>query len=294
MKLVRIVYWVILLLLIGLLSTSQQKDVEITEDNTNVGVYIYVSPDYTFLEPEPEPEPEPEIPLVPQPTPETKPGVKPGPKPTVRPEPGPGTIPSVKPPVVVPNALGLEPGDKLYIRIFKRERKLEIWYQRGRAPYRWFKSYDICTYSGGLGPKKIMGDHKSPEGFYSTNKGRLNPHSNYHLSFNIGYPNRYDRAHGYTGDFIMVHGDCVSVGCYAMTNTGIEEIYRLVEFALNNGQREIAVHIFPFAMTEKNLNDHQGSSNIEFWRELKPAYDIFQQQRRVPRVTVKGKNYVID
>lgn len=286
MKFVRFIYWVIFLFLIGLLSASQQKDIEVIEDEPYFGVYIYISPDYTFIEPEPEPE---------GPTqPDPQPGVKPGTKPGIKPGDRPSIIPDTKPPLATPNLLGIQPGDRLYLRIFKRERKLEIWYQRGKAPYRWYKSYDICTYSGGLEPKKLVGDHKSPEGFYSTNKGRLNPNSNYHLSFNIGYPNKYDRAHGYTGDYIMVHGDCVSVGCYAMTNSGIEEIYQLVEYALNHGQKEISVHIFPFAMTEKNLSDHKNSSSIEFWHELKPAYDIFQQQRRVPRVTVKGKNYVIE
>ena len=294
MKFVRFIYWVIFLCLIGLLSASQQKDIEVTEDEPYFGVYIYISPDYTFIEPEPEPEPEPEGPVQPDPQPGVKPGTKPGTKPGIKPGDRPSIIPDTKPPLATPNLLGIQPGDRLYLRIFKRERKLEIWYQRGKAPYRWYKSYDICTYSGGLGPKKLVGDHKSPEGFYSTNKGRLNPNSNYHLSFNIGYPNKYDRAHGYSGDYIMVHGDCVSVGCYAMTNSGIEEIYQLVEYALNHGQKEIAVHIFPFAMTEKNLSDHKNSSSIEFWHELKPAYDIFQQQRRVPRVTVKGKNYVIE
>lgn len=283
MKFVRVISWIILLFLIGLLAASQQKSVEVIQDDPYFGVYIYISPDYTFIEPFPEPGPmQPSDPgLLPKP-PGTKPGVKPGDRPDPR------------PPLPKPNLLGIEPGDQLYIRILKRERKLEIWYKREKSPYRWYKSYDICNYSGGLGPKKLVGDLKSPEGFYSTNKGRLNPYSNYHLSFNIGYPNRYDRAHGYTGDFIMVHGQCVSVGCYAMTNPGIEEIYQIVEYALNNGQKEIPVHIFPFAMTEKNLTDHKNSNDIEFWRELKPAYDIFQQQRRVPRVSVQGKKYVIE
>lgn len=272
MKFLRIIYWIILLFLIGLLSASQQKDIQIIEDDPYFGVYIYVSPDYTFIEPEPEPGPQ-----LPDPSVDPKPGDK----------------PDTRPPLARPNLLGIEPGDRLYIRIFKRERRLELWYQRGKGPYRWYKSYEICNYSGGLGPKKLVGDLKSPEGFYSTNKGRLNPNSSYHMSFNIGYPNQYDRAHGYTGNYLMVHGECVSAGCYAMTNPGIEEIYRLVEYVLDHGQREIPIHIFPFAMTEKNLTDHQNSNDIEFWHELKPAYDIFQTQRRVPRVTVKNKKYVI-
>lgn len=129
-------------------------------------------------------------------------------------------------PVVQPSKV-IHPGDQLFIRILKAEDKLELWASANNKPYELYKTWTICAWSGGLGPKHKQGDGKSPEGFYATNKGLLNPNSRYHLAFNIGYPNAYDRANGYTGDFIMVHGNCVSAGCYAMTDVGIEEIYQL-------------------------------------------------------------------
>ena len=128
------------------------------------------------------------------------------------------------------------PGDQLYLRLFKQESILEIWYKHKNQQYQLSKTWKICTFSGGLGSKKAEGDGKSPEGFYATQRNLLNPNSNYHLAFNIGYPNTYDRSKGYTGSYIMIHGKCVSIGCYAMTDKGIEEIYALVSQALSSGQ----------------------------------------------------------
>ena len=88
-----------------------------------------------------------------------------------------------------------------------------------------FKTYPICSYSGGLGPKIQQGDRQAPEGFYLVSLEQLNPRSKYYLAFNVGFPNAYDRAYGRTGSNIMVHGDCTSSGCYAMTDAVMEEIY---------------------------------------------------------------------
>ncbi|NUF78437.1 murein L,D-transpeptidase [Snodgrassella sp. ESL0323] len=184
-------------------------------------------------------------------------------------------------------------GDKIYLRIFKQEGILEIWYKHKNNNYQLYRTWDICTYSGGLGPKKAEGDGKSPEGFYATEKNLLKPNSNYHLAFNIGYPNAYDRANGYTGSFIMIHGNCVSIGCYAMTDKGIEQIYAVVNQAINSGQKRIPIHIFPFRMTASNMQKFQKSAYMPFWSELKPAYDIFQSEHRVADITVHNKHYVI-
>ena len=182
----------------------------------------------------------------------------------------------------------------VFIRIFKEERKLEIWQENTSGKYELYKTYDICTYSGGLGPKKKEGDKKTPEGFYSTEKSSLNPNSSYHLSFNIGYPNEYDKAHGYTGSLIMIHGDCVSIGCFAMTDPYIEEIYSIVEGALANGQKKINIHVFPFKMTTKNMSKYSGSEYYDFWKELKPVYDYFEKNKMVPKVSVINKKYVLE
>ncbi len=185
------------------------------------------------------------------------------------------------------------PGDKIYLRLFKQEGILEIWYKHKNQQYQLSKIWKICTFSGGLGPKKAEGDGKSPEGFYATRKSLLNPNSNYHLAFNIGYPNAYDRSKGYTGSYIMIHGKCVSIGCYAMTDNGIEEIYALVSQALNSGQTEVPIHIFPFKMNTANMKKYQGSTHDAFWQELKPAYDIFQSQRRIPDISVHNQHYIV-
>ncbi len=190
------------------------------------------------------------------------------------------------------DAFGLAPRGPLFIRIFKQEKELEIWgIEIKSATYRKFKIYPICVYSGALGPKLREGDFQSPEGFYDVTKDRLNPHSDFHLSFNVGYPNAFDTAQGRTGSFIMVHGACVSIGCFAMTNEGIEEIYLLVESALGGGQASLPVHIFPFRMTDENMKAHEGDEWITFWKNLKEGYDLFETTGEPPKVETVGQSY---
>lgn len=186
---------------------------------------------------------------------------------------------------------GLAFGDELFIRVFKEERELEVWLRHGEARFELFKTYRICAASGELGPKVRQGDSQAPEGFYSVARGALNPRSNYHLSFNVGYPNAYDRALGRTGSLIMVHGDCVSIGCFAMTDAGIEEIYTLADAALTSGQRSFPVHIFPFRMTDANMKRHASSRWRPFWQNIKKGHDAFERTRVPPEVSVKGRRY---
>ena len=160
-------------------------------------------------------------------------------------------------------------GDPIFVRIFKKPQELEIWLRDGTG-FRLFKTYKICTYGWrSLGPKTGQGDGRAPEGFYYVLPRQMNPLSSFHLSFNLGYPNTYDRIHGRTGSALMVHGSCVSIGCYAMTDKGIEEIYALADAALGSGQRFFRVHIFPFRMTNKNMNEHKTSKWLKFWKNLK-------------------------
>ena len=144
-------------------------------------------------------------------------------------------------------------GSPVFIRIFKAEKTLEVWL-RDKDQYVLFHSYPICTYSGRLGPKTRHGDKQAPEGFYRVGLSQLNPASNYHLAFNLGYPNAYDRANDRTGDFLMVHGNCVSIGCYAMGDAAIEEIYTLMDAALHSGQKNIDVHVFPFRFDSTKID----------------------------------------
>ena len=190
---------------------------------------------------------------------------------------------------------GLAFGAPLFIRIFKEEMILEIWLKKD-SRFQLFKSYPICTYgSEGLGPKTRQGDGRAPEGFYFVTPSRLNPLSNFHLSFNLGYPNPYDRYHSRTGGALMVHGSCVSIGCYAMTDAGIEEIYTLADAAFRNGQPFFRVHIFPFKMYKKNMEKNEKSEWYEFWSNLKEGYDFFTVHGyNPPNVEVREGKYVFD
>jgi murein L,D-transpeptidase YafK len=189
------------------------------------------------------------------------------------------------------HAQGLRYGDPIFIRIFKESSELELWVQAGDR-FALFRTYKVCYYSGDLGPKLQVGDNQSPEGFYSVWPRQLNPNSRFHLSFNLGYPNAYDRTHGRTGDALMVHGSCVSIGCYAMTDRAIEEIYAMAATALGNGQRFFQVHVFPFRLTPETLSRHKGSRWYDFWQNLREGYELFEKSGRPPNVSVKDKRYV--
>jgi len=184
-------------------------------------------------------------------------------------------------------------GSPVFIRIFKDSKELEVWIQK-KDHFHLFKTYDICTYGWrGLGPKIKLGDGKAPEGFYYVTPAQINPLSEFHLSFNLGYPNNYDRAHGRTGSALMVHGSCVSIGCYAMTDKNIEEIFALAVASLKNGQKYFRVHIFPFRMTNENMNFHRLSKWFGFWQNLKQGYDFFEHNgHNPPDVTVQNKQYI--
>jgi len=182
-------------------------------------------------------------------------------------------------------------GDHIFIRIFKLTAELEVWIKVGDR-YQLLHNYEICMQSGYLGPKLKEGDFQGPEGFYYTNRARLNPNSKYHLSFNIGYPNIYDRAYDRTGSALMIHGDCLSAGCFAMTDEKIEEIYELVEEALNGGQGIIRVHIFPFRMTDENMLKHRDNIWYDFWLNLKDGYDFFEKNGIPPNVEVSDYKYI--
>jgi len=187
-------------------------------------------------------------------------------------------------------ASGLKPGDPVLIRIYKRDFELEVWMQSGGVFHR-FATYPICSWSGYLGPKLREGDGQAPEGFYTVDGSALNPNSSYYRSFNVGYPNAFDRAKGRTGSLIMVHGDCRSIGCFAMTNAQIAEIWKLVTAALGAGQKRFQVQIYPFRMSDYALVAHAGDANAAFWRDLKIGSDLFDKTSLPPKVSVCGGRY---
>jgi len=182
-------------------------------------------------------------------------------------------------------------GSPIFIRIFKESKELELWVQRGKE-FVLFKTYSIFEFSGTLGPKVREGDRQAPEGFYSVTPARMNPNSRFHLAFNIGYPNRYDKEHRRTGGLIMIHGNYLSRGCFAMTDPRIEEIYTIADYALNAGQPFFRVHIFPFRMTEENMRRYAGSPHIEFWENLREGYAFFEKTRRPPWDLSWNRKYV--
>ncbi len=184
-------------------------------------------------------------------------------------------------------------GSPVFIRIFKEPSILELWIQEdGTSRYALYKEYPICNFSGHLGPKLKEGDKQSPEGFYYVTPQSMNPNSQHHLSFNLGFPNKLDQSLGRTGSLLMVHGGCKSVGCYAMTDPAIEEIYAIVEMAHKRGQYAVPVHIFPFPLTDEAMRTHILSSWSPFWKNIRTGYEYFETTKRPPRVLHQNGQYV--
>lgn len=193
------------------------------------------------------------------------------------------------------------PPRRVLIRIFKRDQLLELWAAGKTGPFRRLASYPICAASGGLGPKRHAGDLQVPEGVYHVTA--LNPWSAYHLSLGINYPNASDRVLGRRGNLggaIMIHGDCVSIGCVAITNSRIEEVFVAAEAAYRSGQHRIPVHIFPTRLDAAGrawLAAHHASRPrlLAFWSQLAPIYEHFERLRTVPmvRIDARGRYAVV-
>ena len=188
---------------------------------------------------------------------------------------------------------GLSVGDEVFIRVFKAESELEIWMRRGDR-YVHFATYPVCHWSGTLGPKLFEGDKQTPEGIYTVTWRQLHMVGRHPRSLNLGFPNTFDQQHRRTGSYILIHGACSSVGCFAMTNPVIEEIFTLSQAALRRGQRAIQVHSFPFRLTEERLAAYADSEWQPFWRNLKDAYDSFERTHLPPRVSICGGRYHIE
>ncbi len=182
----------------------------------------------------------------------------------------------------------------ILVRIFKEESELEVWKQDRTGHFALLKTYPICRWSGELGPKIKQGDRQAPEGFYTITPGQMNPNSNYYLAINTGFPNAYDRANGRTGAFLMIHGDCSSSGCYAMTDEQIAEIYSLARESFFGGQKSFQIQAYPFHMTPANMAKHRNSPNMAFWKMLKQGHDHFAVTRLEPKVNVCERHYVFD
>ena len=190
-------------------------------------------------------------------------------------------------------AIGSDWGEPVFVRIFKQEHELELWARTGSGDHSLLDTWPICTFSGELGPKQREGDGQAPEGVYQVSHGQLNPYSSFHLSFDLGYPNAFDRAHRRTGGNLMVHGSCVSIGCYAMTDAGIEQIYSLLAAALASGQRSVQVHALPFRFKPGWERRHATSPWLDFWRDLAAIDAAFERTHTPPAVTLRGDRYAL-
>ncbi|HVV61771.1 MAG TPA: L,D-transpeptidase family protein [Pseudolabrys sp.] len=188
----------------------------------------------------------------------------------------------------------MDKGSPILVRIFKEEAEMEVWKQNRDGEYALLKTYPVCRWSGDLGPKIKEGDRQAPEGFYTITPGQMNPRSNYYLAFNTGYPNAFDRAWNRTGSELMVHGDCSSRGCYAMTDEQMQEIYALARESFFGGQKAFQLQAYPFRMTPLNMAKHRNNPNMAFWKMLKVGYDHFAVSHQEPKVDVCERRYVFD
>jgi murein L,D-transpeptidase YafK len=191
-------------------------------------------------------------------------------------------------------AMGSSPEQAMLVRIFKQEKTLEVWKRTNAGDFKLFKTYEICAFSGNLGPKIKEGDRQSPEGFYTITPGLMNPKSSYYLAFNTGFPNKFDRSWGRTGSDLMVHGDCSSRGCYAMTDEGIAEIYALARETFKGGNQSFQLQIFPFKMNAANLAAQSSSEHLSFWKDIKEGYDLFELTKAPPVWDVCERQYVFN
>ncbi len=180
----------------------------------------------------------------------------------------------------------------VFIRVFKQEKAVEVWVKSNKnQAYQLYQSYPICSSSGTLGPKRCQGDGQVPEGFYHVSV--FNPLSDYLISLGVSYPNASDAHFGCKGDkggAIMIHGNCVTIGCIPITDDKIREVYVLAVEARNNGQENIPIHIFPTKLTTEELaaikSEFPDKQTGIFWDNLKEGYDKFEATKLVPDVTI--------
>jgi murein L,D-transpeptidase YafK len=199
------------------------------------------------------------------------------------------------------------PPREVYLRAIKQEDDgspgvVELWAGDGRSPLTLVLSHRICALSGTLGPKRREGDLQIPEGFYQITL--LNPYSTFHLSMLVNYPNQSDRILGRRqdplsslGGSIMVHGDCVTIGCIPIKDDPIEELYLAVAEVLP--RRPVAIHVFPRRLSNDEALHALQNTTTEpttkaLWSELARGWQAFEQTHRVPGVQVSADGaYVV-
>jgi murein L,D-transpeptidase YafK len=191
-------------------------------------------------------------------------------------------------------AKGMEKNSPIYFRLFKDEHVVEVWKQKVNGKFEMIQNYNICAWSGTLGPKYKEGDRQAPEGFYAIKAPQMNPASQYYLSINTGFPNTYDRAHGRTGAHLMLHGACSSSGCYSLTDDNISEVFAFARDAFAGGQQEIILEALPFRMTPEKMALYSKHKDFAFWQMIKEGYDYFELTKTPPKVGFCEKKYAFN
>lgn len=191
-------------------------------------------------------------------------------------------------------AKGMRKNSPIMMRLFKNEHVLEIWKQKDNGRYDMIANYNICAWSGTLGPKVKQGDRQAPEGYYTIRPYQMNPNSKYFLAINTGFPNAYDRANGRNGADLMIHGACSSSGCYSMTDANVQEIFAFARDAFAGGQKEFMLEALPFRMTAVNMAQYSSHPDYKFWQMIKEGYDYFELTHTPPKVDFCEKKYVFN
>ncbi|MGL4489656.1 MAG: L,D-transpeptidase family protein [Rhizobiaceae bacterium] len=191
-------------------------------------------------------------------------------------------------------AKGMSKNSAIMLRLFKDEHVVEVWKQKTNGRFDMIANYNICAWSGTLGPKFKEGDRQAPEGYYPIKPAQLNPSSKFHLALNTGYPNKFDQAHGRTGSHLMIHGACSSSGCYSITDDNVQEIFAFARDAFEGGQTEIMLEALPFRMTPEKMALYAKHKDHAFWQMLKEGYDYFELTKTPPKVDFCEKKYVFN
>jgi murein L,D-transpeptidase YafK len=194
-----------------------------------------------------------------------------------------------------PHRAGIDTNNyQVYIRVFKREAKLEVWAKLiNAATFSLVETYDICRSSGTIGPKRRQGDGQVPEGFYEVES--FNPQSEFYLALRVNYPNEADKINSRgidPGGDIMIHGNCVTIGCMPLTDDKIKEVYIMAVEAKNKGQQHIPIHIFPTRLDDAGVNwlstQKVDSATQNLWASLKQGYTYFETKRMLPQIHVNS------
>jgi murein L,D-transpeptidase YafK len=190
--------------------------------------------------------------------------------------------------------LGLAAGDPVVLRLFKEENELEIWMKPSHEPlFTLFKVHRLSISAGRPGPKLREGDGQAPEGFYEIRAGGLRPETRHHLGLDLGYPNRLDQSLGRGGSDIMIHGGEGSAGGFGLAPAVMDEVYALIDAALREGEPSVPVHLFPFRLTDRRMDEVvEGRSRwTEEWVNLKEGYDFFETVRLAPAIGTERGRY---